>query len=89
MVAFGLGSAALTLDARYEIGAGFDYLYVQASTDGGTTWTSLDATAGGEAFVRTARHQRSQLRLAGPQVRQHGVSPGSGTGPGGTTVQCL
>jgi Immune inhibitor A peptidase M6 len=40
-------TAALTLKARYEIEAGFDYLYVQASTDGGTTWTSLDGTAGG------------------------------------------
>jgi immune inhibitor A len=50
-------TAALTLKARYEIEAGFDYLYVQASTDGGTTWTSLDGTAGGEPFVRTAANQ--------------------------------
>jgi bacillopeptidase F (M6 metalloprotease family) len=50
-------TAALTLKARYEIEAGFDYLYVQASTDGGTTWTSLDGTAGGEPFVRTASDQ--------------------------------
>jgi immune inhibitor A len=51
------GTAALTLKARYEIEAGFDYLYVQASTDGGTTWTSLDGTAAGEPFVRTASDQ--------------------------------
>jgi hypothetical protein len=30
---------------RYEIGARFDYLYVQASTDGGTTATRIDGTA--------------------------------------------
>lgn len=34
-------TAALMLKARYEIEAGFDYLYVQASTDSGTTWTSF------------------------------------------------
>jgi immune inhibitor A len=50
-------TAAMTLKARYEIEAGFDYLYVQASTDGGTTWTSPDGTAGGEPFVRTASDQ--------------------------------
>ena len=50
-------TAALTLKARYEIEAGFDYLYVQASIDGGTTWTSLDGTARGEPFVRTASNQ--------------------------------
>ena len=50
-------TAALTLKARYEIEAGFDYLYVQASTDGGTTWTSLDGTARGEPFVCTASDQ--------------------------------
>ena len=31
---------------------------------------------------------RGQHRLAGPMERQHGVSPGSGTGPSDTTVQC-
>jgi immune inhibitor A len=55
-------TAALTLKARYEIEAGFDYLYVQASTDGGTTW-SLDGTAGGEPFVRTASDQPA---ISGP-----------------------
>src|SRR3546814_18352070 len=45
-------SAALSLQARFEIEAEYDYLYVQASTDGGATWTSLDGTVGGEPFVR-------------------------------------
>ncbi|HEY9558508.1 MAG TPA: immune inhibitor A domain-containing protein, partial [Acidimicrobiales bacterium] len=45
-------SAALSLQARFEIEAEYDYLYVQASTDDGATWTSLDGTVGGEPFVR-------------------------------------
>jgi immune inhibitor A len=48
----GATTAALDLQARFEIEAGFDYLYVQASTDGGQNWTSLDGTVGGEPFVR-------------------------------------
>jgi immune inhibitor A len=48
----GATAAQLSLQARFEIEAEFDYLYVQASTDGGTTWTSLDGTVGGEPFVR-------------------------------------
>ena len=32
---------------------------------------------------------QGQLQLVGPTERQHGVSPGSGTGPGGTSVHCL
>jgi immune inhibitor A len=38
-------TAALTLEARYEIEAGFDYLYVQASTDGGRRGTTTPASA--------------------------------------------
>lgn len=49
----GSSTAALDLKARYDIEAGFDYLYVQASTDG-TTWTSLDGTVDGEPFIRDA-----------------------------------
>ncbi len=45
-------TAALDLEARYDIEADFDYLYVQASTDGGQNWTSLDGTVGGQPFVR-------------------------------------
>jgi immune inhibitor A len=48
----GATSASVALQARWEIEAGFDYLYAQASTDGGATWTSLDGTAGGQPFVR-------------------------------------
>jgi immune inhibitor A len=48
----GKSSAALTLKSRFDIEAGFDYLYVQASTDGGQTWTALDGTVGGKPFSR-------------------------------------
>jgi immune inhibitor A len=48
----GKTSAALTLKARYDIEADFDYLYVQVSTDGGANWTSLDGTVGGTAFPK-------------------------------------
>jgi immune inhibitor A len=48
----GKSSATLTLKARYDIEADFDYLYVQVSTDGGANWTSLDGTVGGTAFPK-------------------------------------
>ncbi|MCE7005916.1 immune inhibitor A [Kibdelosporangium philippinense] len=48
----GKTSASLTLKTRYDIEADFDYLYVQASTDGGATWTSLDGTVNGAAFPK-------------------------------------
>ena len=48
----GATSAELTLQARFDIEAGYDYLYAQVSTDGGASWTSLDGTVGGEPFAR-------------------------------------
>jgi immune inhibitor A len=48
----GATTAAMTLKGRYTIEANYDYLYVEASTDAGKTWTALDGTAGGKAFVR-------------------------------------
>jgi immune inhibitor A len=47
----GKATAAVDLQARFEIEADYDYLYAQASTDG-TTWTSLDGTVGGQPFAR-------------------------------------
>ncbi|WP_293783075.1 immune inhibitor A domain-containing protein [uncultured Aeromicrobium sp.] len=38
----------LTSKIRYSIEEGYDYAYLQASTDGGQTWTDLDGTVGGE-----------------------------------------
>ncbi len=44
----GKQAASLTAKVRYEIEEGYDYLYVQASTDGGSTWDALGGTIGGE-----------------------------------------
>jgi immune inhibitor A len=45
----GATDAELSMKARYAIETDFDYLYVEASTDG-TTWTPLQGTVNGEAF---------------------------------------
>jgi immune inhibitor A len=44
----GKTSASLSMKGRYSIEAGFDYLYFEASVDGGTTWTALGGTVDGE-----------------------------------------
>lgn len=43
----GKAAAKLTAKVRYEIEEDYDYAYVQASTDGGANWESLDGTIGG------------------------------------------
>jgi len=43
----GKTGAELTAKVRYSIEEGYDYAYVQASTDG-TNWTALDGTIGGQ-----------------------------------------
>lgn len=43
----GKTGAELTAKVRYEIEAGYDYAYIQASTDGGANWTSLNGTING------------------------------------------
>jgi immune inhibitor A len=53
----GKTSAALDLQARYDIELDFDYLYVQASVDGGATWQTLDGTVDGTPFSRDADNQ--------------------------------
>ncbi|WP_436501283.1 immune inhibitor A domain-containing protein [Actinokineospora sp. HUAS TT18] len=40
----GRTSATLKFKARYDIEGAFDFLYVQASVDGGSTWTALNGT---------------------------------------------
>jgi len=50
----GSASAALTLKGRYNIEEDYDYLYVEASTDGGSTWTALEGTVGGAPFGEDA-----------------------------------
>ena len=46
----GKSTASLSLKGRYDIEQDYDYLYVQASTDGGATWKYLDGTVGGAPF---------------------------------------
>lgn len=48
----GRSAASLTLDGWWDIEDGFDYLYAEASTDGGANWTPLDGTADGSAIPR-------------------------------------
>jgi immune inhibitor A len=50
----GKTGGVLTAKVRYAIEAGYDYAYVQASTDDGATWTSLDGTIGGTAIADDA-----------------------------------
>ncbi|HEX2497974.1 MAG TPA: protease, partial [Actinomycetes bacterium] len=45
----GKASAAVSFQARYGIEAGFDYFYVEASSDG-TNFTALDGTVDGAPF---------------------------------------
>ncbi|WP_353953497.1 immune inhibitor A domain-containing protein [Knoellia sp. S7-12] len=42
----GKTSASMSAWLDYDIEAGYDYLYVQASTDGGANWTDVDAIGG-------------------------------------------
>ncbi|WKU08673.1 immune inhibitor A domain-containing protein [Micromonospora sp. HUAS LYJ1] len=46
----GKTSAALTMKGRYAIEADYDYLFFEASTDGGQTWATLPGTANGKAL---------------------------------------
>ena len=50
----GKTTASVTLQGRYAIEEDFDYLYFEASTDNGATWTRLDGTVGGATFPRDA-----------------------------------
>ncbi|MFC7529463.1 immune inhibitor A domain-containing protein [Actinoplanes sp. GCM10030250] len=55
----GKSSASFTLKGRYAIEAEYDYLYVEASTDGGANWTKLDGTVAGVPFVRDGSNNPS------------------------------
>jgi len=46
----GKTGASFTLKGRYNIEQDYDYLYFEASTDGGTTWTALPGTLNGAAL---------------------------------------
>ncbi|WP_446220530.1 immune inhibitor A domain-containing protein [Micromonospora sp. IBHARD004] len=46
----GKSTAALSMKGRYSIESGFDYLFFEASLDGGQTWSALPGTANGKAL---------------------------------------
>ncbi|TDB82195.1 immune inhibitor A domain-containing protein [Micromonospora sp. KC721] len=46
----GKTSAALSMKGRYNIEEDYDYLFFEASTDGGQTWATLPGTANGKAL---------------------------------------
>ena len=48
----GKTSASLTMKARYAIETDYDYLYFEASLDGGSTWVRLDGTVGGRPLPK-------------------------------------
>ncbi|MEV4540551.1 immune inhibitor A domain-containing protein [Micromonospora echinaurantiaca] len=47
----GKSSAALSMKGRYDIEAGYDYLFFEVSVDNGETWTPLPGTANGQPFA--------------------------------------
>ncbi|BCY05172.1 protease [Actinoplanes sp. L3-i22] len=48
----GKTTASVSLAGRYAIEEDYDYLYAEASTDGGANWTKLDGTVGGDPFQK-------------------------------------
>ncbi|WP_203938961.1 immune inhibitor A domain-containing protein [Spirilliplanes yamanashiensis] len=46
----GATAAQLSLKGRYAIEPKYDFLYVEASTDAGKTWTKLNGTVAGQPF---------------------------------------
>lgn len=47
----GTTAPVLAAKVRYDIEEGYDYLYVEASSDDGATWTRLDGTVAGKPFT--------------------------------------
>lgn len=47
----GKSGGVLTAKVRYSIEKGYDYAYVQASTDGGANWKALDGTVAGKPIA--------------------------------------
>jgi immune inhibitor A len=50
-------SLGVTARTSYDVEDGYDYLYAEASSDGGLTWTILDGTVNGEPLPRDAGDQ--------------------------------
>ncbi len=63
----GASSASLDLTGWYSIEEDYDYLYVEASTDG-TSWTPLDGTADGEPIPRDGADRPALTGESGGQT---------------------
>ncbi|WP_091455201.1 immune inhibitor A domain-containing protein [Micromonospora inyonensis] len=50
----GKSSASLSMKGRYNIEAGYDYLFFEASVDGGQTWAALPGTVNGQPLPEVA-----------------------------------
>ncbi|MEO3978203.1 immune inhibitor A domain-containing protein [Streptomyces sp. CAU 1734] len=50
----GKSAASLDLSGWWQIENGYDYLYTEVSTNGGSSWTALDGTADGRPITRDA-----------------------------------
>ncbi|RJK96762.1 immune inhibitor A domain-containing protein [Vallicoccus soli] len=66
----GATTASMSLKARFDIEGNeedgyYDYLYAQASFDGGENWTSLDGTVDGVPFIRDASGQPAISNTSG------------------------
>ena len=63
------GGGPLTAQVRYEIEAGFDYAFLEASDDGGDTWEPVDTNLSSGDDGRRGGHQ---WRQRWPVGRPHG-----------------
>ncbi|MGH3860545.1 immune inhibitor A domain-containing protein [Actinokineospora sp.] len=62
----GKSAAELKLKALYDIeDCDCDFLYVEASVDGGASWTALDGVADGKPFTRSAVGQPAITNVTG------------------------
>jgi immune inhibitor A len=64
----GADSASLDLTGWWSIERDYDFLYAEASADGGTTWTPLDGTADGEPIPRDGADRPALTGESGAQA---------------------
>ncbi|MFC7489056.1 MULTISPECIES: immune inhibitor A domain-containing protein [unclassified Knoellia] len=81
----GKTSASMSAWLDYEIESGYDYLYVQASTDGGANWTDVDAIGGKSAGWVQKSWNLSQFAGKQTKVRFSYVTDG-GLAPKGAFI---
>lgn len=61
----GKSKALLDLSGWWDIEANYDYLYVEASTDGGANWTPLDGIADGKSIPRDGADKPALTGVSG------------------------